>query len=101
MTVEQEITFHGIPHEPELEALVRERIERLPHFYDRIQGCRVVLAAHPPVKVVISVPHHEPIVIAHEPTEDPSAGLSMMVRESFSLAERRLRELHDRRTSKR
>lgn len=101
MTLENEIKFHGIPHQPDIEALIQERIDKLSHFYDRVQGCRVVLEPHNAVKVVVSVPHHDPIVITHETTADPNAALDVIVRDTFTHAERRLRDLHDRRVDAR
>ena len=38
-----ELVFHNMKHSDELEALVRERMERLEHLYDHIIGCRVSL----------------------------------------------------------
>lgn len=101
MTLEHEITFHGIPHENHVETLVRERVERLPHFYDRVQSCRVVLESGPTVKVVVSVPHHEPIVISHATAESPDATMESSVRDTFQLVERQLRHLHDQRIARR
>jgi ribosome-associated translation inhibitor RaiA len=98
MTLEHEITFHSRPHDPAIETLVRERIERLPQFYDRVHNCRVVLDIHE-VKVEVSVPNREAIVV-HTPTSKDEV-LATTVRESFNVAERRLRDLQDRRTDAR
>lgn len=101
MNLEHEITFHGIPHERSIENLVLERVARLPHFYDRVQSCRVVLESGPAVKVVVGVPHGEPIVVSHATTPAPDMTLETSVRDTFQLVERQLRHLQDQRNTHR
>ncbi len=98
MNLEHEITFHGIPHDNGVETLVRERVQRLPHFYDRVQRCRVVLESGPAVKVVVGVPHRDPIVVSHASSPSPNATMEASVRDTFELVERQLRHVHDQRT---
>lgn len=38
-----QITFKNMASSPSLEALIRERVERLEKFYPRLTGCRVVV----------------------------------------------------------
>jgi ribosome-associated translation inhibitor RaiA len=41
------ITFRHMRTSPAVEALVREHVERLERFHDRITGCHVVVEAPP------------------------------------------------------
>lgn len=59
-----ELVFHNMKKNDELEALVRERAEKLEHLYDHIIGCRVSIELKnnsqrsnvPEVHVEIQVP---------------------------------------------
>lgn len=72
-----QITFRGIKANPLLEDDVRERVAWLEQFYDGLVRCRVLVEVphrhrqtgrHFHVRVEITVPGREPIMVNHEPS---------------------------------
>ena len=108
MTIAREITFHGVSHRRDVEILIEERIDRLPHWYDRVQSCRVVVEAPHrahgalfSVRIEVGVPGRDPLVVTQQSDHgDPRETLPATVRDAFSAAERKLRDLHGRLTEK-
>jgi sigma 54 modulation/S30EA-like ribosomal protein len=122
-----QVTFRGLHHDPELESDIRERIEWLEQFYDRIVGCRVLVelphrhhraGRHFHVRIELTVPRAAPIVVSREPSLHPTlkdaeeqalhkaadvetvrryAGVA--VREAFGVARRQLEEMARERRS--
>jgi ribosome-associated translation inhibitor RaiA len=92
------ISFEHVPHEPEAEAHILDRIDRLERIFDRIVGCRaVVTLPHKrhetgnvyEVHVHIDVPGHD-IFVGREPEVDEShSDLRIAVGAAFDTAERR------------
>jgi cold shock CspA family protein len=77
MLMPPQITFRGISHSPELEALVLERVSWLEKFYSGIVSCRVIIdtphchrrdGRHVHVTIELTVPNGAPIVVNHEPS---------------------------------
>jgi ribosome-associated translation inhibitor RaiA len=74
---------------------VRERAEKLAHFYGKLQQCRVVVdgpGQHPlpgrfRIRVYLAVPESR-IVINHQSGED----VPMAIREAFDAADQRLED---------
>src|SRR5678816_1151838 len=71
-----EIAFHNLPKSDWAENEIRDHVSRLEEIYDRLTTCRVRVdqradnASHtipPVVRIEISVPGHNNIVVAHEP----------------------------------
>ncbi len=72
-----QVTFRGLAHSTALEADIRERVAKLEQYYPTIVGCRVLVELphrhrhegrlfH--VRIEVTVPGGEPIVISHEPS---------------------------------
>jgi hypothetical protein len=72
-----QVTFQGLAHSDEIESNVREHVRELQQFYAGIVRCRVALQVphrhrrdgrHFHVRVEVTVPGGEPIVVSHEPS---------------------------------
>lgn len=116
-----QVTFRGIPQSPALEAEIREHAARLEQFSAGIVRCRVLVEVphrhrrtgrHFHVRIEITVPGGEPIVISHEPSlyaglkdverdaarkeaevEAVHRHAAVAVREAFDAARRRLEDV--------
>jgi cold shock CspA family protein len=115
-----QVTFRGLPHSDALAADIRERIDRLEGFYTGIVRCRVTIEVphrhrewgrHVHVRIELTIPERDPIVVSHEPTlhgrlKDSEAAAhrkdsevdsvhqyaAVAVREAFDVARRRLED---------
>ena len=103
MTAPLEIHFHGLEKSEAVETKVREKYAKLQRHFDRMSACRVVLEAPNrnaakakvfQVKIEISVPGQQPIIINHD-REGASAqeDLSLAIRDAFDAATRRVDDL--------
>jgi putative sigma-54 modulation protein len=103
MTTPLEIHFHGLEKSVALEARITDKVAKLRRHFDRMSACRVVLEAphRSPakakvyqVKIEISVPGKNPIIITHE-REGAHAqeDLGLAVRDAFLAALRRVDEV--------
>lgn len=102
MKITPQIRFRGMEPSPSVEMVIRERIERLARFHDRITSCKVVVEAphrrgrqgkiyH--VRVVIAVPGRE-IVIGREPEENHAhEDVYVAIGDSFNAAQRQLEDV--------
>jgi ribosomal subunit interface protein len=90
------ITFRHLQPSPAVEARVREHVERLERFHDRITGCQVIVeapAAHRHkgapfnVKIALSLPGAE-INVHSERTDDVYVAL----RDAFDIVKRCLND---------
>jgi cold shock CspA family protein/ribosome-associated translation inhibitor RaiA len=101
-----QIAFHGVPNSPRIEALVRERVEKLERVCDYISGCRVTIekphrsrgqAEHWQVRIDLTMPPGKELVVRRE-SDDRTArdGLYGVVIEAFDAARRRLEKVTDR-----
>ena len=79
---------------------IRDRAGRLPHFYGRILGCRVVVEGpgphhrHGPLKVAVEVEVPGPNIRVNRQSD---ADLHLAIREAFDAADRRLEDAVRRR----
>lgn len=98
-----EVTFHGLTHSDAMEAVIREKSEKLGQYFDRISSCRIVVEAphrrHTQgnmyqVKVEVGVPGDE-LVVKREAELNPHEYVA--VREAFHAIERMLKEMSDKR----
>jgi len=101
MEVAPQITFRGMETSPAVEARIREHIDRLARFHDRIISCNVVVEAphvrghkgqiyH--VRVDLNVPGRE-IVVNREPELDHAhEDVYVAIRDSFAAATRQLED---------
>jgi ribosomal subunit interface protein len=84
------LTDGGPAPGPEIEDFVRERSERLAHFFDRVQTCRVMLAGRQPghyeVHVTLTVPMRRELAVSHRHADD----LRGAVNAAFEAIERQL-----------
>ena len=100
-----DIAFHNMDTSPELEAEIRQHVDKLAKLYDRLTACRVsVEALHQQhqtgnvyeVHVVMSVPGGHDLAVSHEPhrTRERYAhpDVRASLREAFHAAERQLQD---------
>lgn len=115
-----QVTFRGLAHSDAIESDVRERVAWLEQFYVGIVRCRVVVelphlhqrdGRHFHVRIEITVPGGEPIVVSHEPSlhgrlKDADEGAhrketeiesvhryaAVAIREAFDAARRRVED---------
>jgi ribosomal subunit interface protein len=100
-----QLSFRNMDRSDAVEADVRDRVNHLERYFDRMIGCRVIVEAPHrrhnkgklfSVRIAISVPGDE-IVIAHEgPTNRAHEDVYVAVRDAFAAAQRRLQD-HARR----
>lgn len=96
-----QVTFRNIEKSEAVEARIRERVEKLGHFYDGIIGCRVVVEElhqhhrkgnHFHVRVEVSVPDAE-LVASHEPDEHHRyTDVYIAIRDAFDAVGRQLED---------
>lgn len=106
MRVPLQVSFHGVPSSSKIEALVRERAEKLERSCDHISSCRVTIekphrsrgaAEHWQVRVDITVPpSHELVVRRESKASTTRDGLHGVVVEAFEAARRRVEKLDQR-----
>ncbi len=101
-----QITFKDLDHSDTLEAMVRERAERLGRFHPAIIGCRVVVEApyrsaegtRPPLGVTVEVEvPGRPMIVAREAADrvDSKGGQAAVVGRVFEAAQRQLQDAVD------
>ncbi len=96
-----QITFRNMPPDPDIEALVRDRAEKLERFHGRIIRCRVVLdIPHRPrhrarmceVRALVQVPGGEIAVTREAGPEAARGGADLAVHDAFDEVRRRLQD---------
>jgi len=96
MPIPIEITHRDVELSPEIEDHIRERAEKLGHFFDRIVGAHITVegpgghhktGGQYRIKVQLAVPGND-VVINHKSSED----LAVAVRDAFDAAKRRLED---------
>ncbi len=110
MQIPVQISFHGVDHSDAVEERVREKVAKLEQFCDRITSCRVVIETHHHntsnahktgepfvVRVDVTLPGQE-IVVGREngKTLHTHEDVYAAINDSFSKAERLVREYHNR-----
>jgi ribosomal subunit interface protein len=96
---------------PAVEARVREHVERLERFHDRITGCHVVIEAPPAhrskgaafdVKIDMTVPGGEIAVRSERAEHEAHRDVYVALRDAFDSARRLLQDnLRERRAGRR
>lgn len=101
MRLPLQITFRNVQSSQAVEAAIREQVEKLEKFYDRITSCRVVIDSphrhhrkgklyH--VQIDLNVPESK-LVINRHPTDEPShSNLYVAIRDAFNTAKRQLQD---------
>ena len=108
MQIPIEIAFHNLEKSDWAENEIRDHVSRLESIYDRLTTCRVRVdqrannASHtipPVVRIEISLPGHNDIVVAHEPDhlqrKFQAPDLHNAINEAFRIAERQLTQYKD------
>lgn len=105
MQIPIQIAFHGVDKSDAVEDKIRERVDKLEGYSDRITGCRVVVESHHKshsnlntnaapfhVTVHLSVPG-EDLVVRRDPKETRAhEDIQIALRDSFDTMERRLKD---------
>jgi ribosomal subunit interface protein len=105
MQVPLQITFRNLDSSPAVEAKIRERVEELEQFDDRIASCRVVVEVpnrhhlegrlyH--IRVDLKVPGREIVVKRDPPEHHAHEDIYVAVRDCFDAVRRQLED-HARR----
>lgn len=101
MQIPVQITFRDIDHSDAVEAKIREHIEGLEKFYDRITGCRVVVEApHAQhrkgnlydLHVFLTVPGKEIVVKRNAGDNHAHEDVYVAIRDAFRAARRELQD---------
>lgn len=109
MQLPVEISYHGVPKNAEIDALILAKAERLNKFCDHISRCDVIIEqpnhaqqsgnAHR-VRIDVTVPPGHELVADERPTEhEMHEPLSKIVNDAFKTMERQLKELVQRQRS--
>ncbi len=94
-----QITFRGIAHSDALEADISRHIAKLERFAHEVVGCRVLVETphrhhhdgpHFRVRIEVTIPGVQPIVVSHEPK--PGTDAYLTVHEAFDAVERRVQD---------
>lgn len=109
MNIEPEISFHRYEGSAALKDSIRDHIDRLERYFDRMTMCRVRVDQRqqntsgtipPVVSIEISVPGGKDVIVSHEPGhlqrkfQDPD--VSNAVNEAFRIAQQRLAQIKDK-----
>ncbi len=100
MQIPLQITFHDLPPSDAIEAQIRQKVEKLNRFYDRIISCRVVVEAphrhhhqgniyH--VRIDLTVPQGELLINRNSSQNHAHEDLYVAIRDAFAAAQRRLK----------
>jgi len=108
MQIPIEIAFHNLEKSDWAENEIRDHVSRLESIYDRLTTCRVRVdqrannannSIPPVVRIEISLPGRNDIVVAHEPDhlqrKFQAPDLHNAINEAFRIAERRLGQFKD------
>jgi cold shock CspA family protein/ribosome-associated translation inhibitor RaiA len=101
MEIPLQIGFRGMAPSPAVEAHIRERVDGLERYFDRIIGCRVVVEAsgrhqrkgklyH--LRVDVIVPGREIVVKRDPPEHHAHEDVLVAVRDAFDAARRKLED---------
>jgi ribosomal subunit interface protein len=101
MALPVQITFNGMDPSEAIEERIRERIDELSRFYDRIESCRVVVESghrhhrHGRLRLLrihLTVPGGE-IVVNRDPAEHHAhEDVYVAIRDAFDAARRQLED---------
>ena len=100
MQIPLQITFHDLPPSDAIKAQIRQKVEKLNRFYDRIISCRVLVEAphrhhhqgniyH--VRIDLTVPQGELVINRNSSQNHAHEDLYVAIRDAFAAAQRRLK----------
>lgn len=111
MQVPLELTFGDVTKTPQMEQLVRRKVDSLHRVCDHFTSCRVVIekpqrdqrtGSPYRVRVDVHVPPGHEIIATREPGDgDTHAPLDSVIRETFDAAQKQLRRLNERQQGER
>ena len=96
-----QITFRGIPHSDFIEAKIREKVDKLEHYYPHISHCSVVIDAEHHrhqqgnlygVRIDITVPDKEIVVSRKKHDNHAHEDAYVAIRDAFNAARRQLED---------
>lgn len=106
MQIPLELSFRDVQKTPDVEEMIRTKVDKLERYCDRITGSRVaverphknVSSGNPfRVRIDLTVPPGHELVVTKEPLDNaPNDSLVTVVNSAFDAAERQLKELVDR-----
>lgn len=109
MQIPTQIAFHGIDKSDAVEEKIRERVDKLENYSDRITSCRVVVESHykshsnlntnaAPFHVTIHLAMPgEDLVVRRDPKETKAhEDILIALRDSFDTMERRLKDYNQK-----
>lgn len=106
MSVDLKVTFRDLPASPAVESAVREKVDKLAQFYDRIMSCHVVVSVSHPhhqkgklyhVRIDLMVPGGELVVNREGGKSEAHHDVYVSVRDAFDAAKRQLQDYSRRR----
>jgi putative sigma-54 modulation protein len=113
MQIPLQISFHGLDKSEAVETRIREKVDKLEQFFDRIVACRVVVERHHKavahasptgqpfhISIFLEVPGDE-IVVKRDPKKPDSLknheDIQIALRDAFAVAQRQLKDYVSRR----
>jgi ribosome-associated translation inhibitor RaiA len=106
MQVPLQVAFDGVQHSDAVEARIREEVEKLEQFNDRIVSARVVVTKPQrrhhkgdtfQVRITLVVPDVPEIAVSREPAESGAhEDVYVTIRDAFKAARRQLQDAGDR-----
>ncbi len=113
MQIPIKIAFHGVDKSDAVEERIREKVDKLERYFDRITGCRVAVEKHHSskshlnattipfhVSVILEVPGGD-LVVKRDPKDRNSLkdheDINIAVRDAFAAMERQLKDYVSRR----
>ncbi|MGQ9872399.1 HPF/RaiA family ribosome-associated protein [Leptodesmis sp.] len=104
MQLNPQITFRGISSSAAIDTNLRNHIDKLEEFYDRIMNCRVMVETshrhhqgnlyH--IRIDLTVPDGELVVNRDPPEHQQSEDIYVAIRDAFNAAERELKDYAQR-----
>ena len=101
MQIPLQVTFRNIEHSAAVEAKIRERVDALEQFHDRIISCRVMVEApkrrrkgdlyH--IRVDLKVPGREIVVKRDPPEHHAHEDVNVAIRDCFDSVRRQLEDV--------
>jgi ribosomal subunit interface protein len=101
MQIPLEVTFHNMDRSEAVEANIRERVDKLERYFDRIIGCRVVIEAPHKhsrkgklfeVRIDVSVPGKEILANRNGPKNRAHEDVYVAIRDAFVAVGRQLED---------
>ncbi|KAF3884646.1 MULTISPECIES: HPF/RaiA family ribosome-associated protein [Nostocales] len=101
MAIPLQLTFHNVQSSASVEEKIRENVQKLERFYNRVINCRVTVDAphrnqrkgnlyH--VRIDLTLPK-ENIIVNHNPSDETShADIYIAIRDAFETARRQLQD---------